>query len=175
VIVGGGFGFDGIDGSASQAGPEAANTIRRNGIAGVFAEGESFQNAVVINNDISENPIGVMITSASGFSLESPFGAGLLIGGPSTLGEDVGTLANRIFDNGEGVRATGDSYGTVVAGNIIEGNLTATTLASVRGLTFGYGESFGPGFGTEWGQPCPRQQRGPASLGPVDWHDRGRQ
>jgi len=60
------------------------------------------------------------------------------------LGEDVGTLANRIFDNGEGVRATGDSYGTVVAGNIIEGNLTGATLASVRGLTIRLRRIFRP-------------------------------
>ncbi|MEI6238834.1 MAG: right-handed parallel beta-helix repeat-containing protein, partial [Planctomycetia bacterium] len=107
---------------------EAVNTIRRNGVAGVYAHGFT-NNTRVFNNEISENPVGVMITSA----------IGLQVGGPSygSPGEDYG---NHIFDNGEGVRATGDSYGTAVQGNLIEDNLTGATLASVRGLTFGYGE-----------------------------------
>jgi uncharacterized delta-60 repeat protein len=150
VLVGGGYGFDGIDGTALLAGPEATNTIRRNGIAGVFVEGAGFRNTAVVNNDISENPVGVMITAAGGFNVDLPFAAGLLIGGPSSLGEDdLGTLGNRVFDNGEGVRATGDSYGTIVSGNLIENNLTGATLASVRGLTFGYGEDFEE-FGQGW-------------------------
>jgi uncharacterized delta-60 repeat protein len=137
VIVGGGNGdYNEWD---VYAGPEAANTIRRNGIAGIFAEGY-FQYSEVINNDISENPIGVMLTSASGL-----LGNGLAIGGPSlpdfpAEDSEIGDLGNRIFDNGEGIRATGDCYGTVVQGNLIEDNLTGATLASVRGLTFGYGE-----------------------------------
>jgi parallel beta-helix repeat protein len=108
---------------------EAVNTIRRNGKAGVYAYGETY-GTEVYNNEISENPIGVMITSA----------LGLQVGGPSSgsPGEDYG---NHIFDNGQGVRATGDSYGTYVQGNLIEDNLTGATLASVRGLTFGYGEA----------------------------------
>jgi parallel beta-helix repeat protein len=109
-----------------DVGDEAVNTIRRNGIAGVYAYGET-NGSEVYNNEISENPIGVMITSA----------LGLQVGGPNSIGEDYG---NHIFDNGEGVRATGDSYGTYVQGNLIEDNLTGATLASVRGLTFGYGE-----------------------------------
>jgi uncharacterized delta-60 repeat protein len=137
VIVGGGNGdYNEWD---VYAGPEAANTIRRNGIAGIFAEGY-FQYSEVINNDISENPIGVMLTSAYGL-----LGNGLAIGGPSlpdfpAEDSEIGDLGNRIFDNGEGIRATGDCYGTVVQGNLIEDNLTGATLASVRGLTFGYGE-----------------------------------
>lgn len=118
------------DGIRWGAGPDAVNTIRRNGIAGVFATGES--NALVVNNEISENPIGVMITSATG----------LRVGTADFPGEDGDTFGNHIFDNGEGIRATGDSYGTVVEGNLIEDNLTGATLASVRGLTFG-GEDFG--------------------------------
>ncbi|MFM8497216.1 MAG: beta strand repeat-containing protein, partial [Planctomycetia bacterium] len=106
---------------------EAVNTIRRNGIAGVYAYGETYSTSV-FNNEISENPVGVMITSA----------LGLQVGGPNFEGEAYG---NHIFDNGEGVRATGDSYGTAVQGNLIEDNLTCATLASVRGLTFGYGEA----------------------------------
>jgi len=108
---------------------EAVNTIRRNGKAGVYAYGETYGSRVY-NNEISENPIGVMITSA----------LGLQVGGASSgsPGEDFG---NHIFNNGQGVRATGDSYGTAVQGNLIEENLTGATLASVRGLTFGYGEA----------------------------------
>jgi|694.fasta_scaffold02663_17 parallel beta-helix repeat protein len=108
---------------------EAVNTIRRNGKAGVYAYGETY-NSSVLNNEISQNPVGVMITSA----------LGLQVGGSNSgsPGEDFG---NHIFDNGEGVRATGDSYLTYVVGNLIEDNLTGATLASVRGLTFGYGEA----------------------------------
>ena len=40
---------------------EAVNTIRRNGKAGVYAYGETY-NSSVFNNEISQNPIGVMIT-----------------------------------------------------------------------------------------------------------------
>ena len=108
---------------------EAVNTIRRNGKAGVYAYGETY-NSSVFNNEISQNPVGVMITSALGLQVGGA--------GSGSLGEDYG---NHIFDNGEGVRATGDSYGTYVQGNLIEENLTGATLASVRGLTFGYGEA----------------------------------
>ncbi|MFM8498201.1 MAG: beta strand repeat-containing protein, partial [Planctomycetia bacterium] len=153
AIVGAGYSYDLSSGEyTSYAGPEAANTIRRNGVAGVFAEGYT-REVAVFNNDISENPIGVMITSAFGFDGSGPFGGGLVVGGPSFPGEDstIGTLGNRILDNGEGVRATGDAYGTIVTGNLIENNLTGATLASVRGLTFGYGEATGApaslGFG----------------------------
>ena len=110
------------------SGPEAVNTIRRNGIAGVYATGVS--NAAVVNNDISENPVGVMIDAAKG----------LFVGTNFFPGEDGDTFGNHIFDNGEGIRATGDSTGTFVQGNLIEDNLTGATLASVRGLTFGSGE-----------------------------------
>jgi parallel beta-helix repeat protein len=105
---------------------EAVNTIRRNGKAGVYAHGET-SGTRVYNNEISENPIGVMITSA----------LGLQVGSRNFEGEQYG---NHIFDNGEGIRATGDSFGTFVQGNLIEDNLTGATLASVRGLTFGYGD-----------------------------------
>jgi parallel beta-helix repeat protein len=109
---------------------EAVNTIRRNGKAGVYAFGETY-NSQVSNNEISENPIGVMITSA----------LGLRVGGLRSDFPGEEDFGNHIFDNGEGVRATGDSYGTSVVGNLIEDNLTGATLASVRGLTFGYGEA----------------------------------
>ena len=109
---------------------EAVNTIRRNGKAGVYAYGETY-NSQVSNNEISENPIGVMITSA----------LGLRVGGLRSDFPGEEDFGNHIFDNGEGVRATGDSYGTSVVGNLIEDNLTGATLASVRGLTFGYGEA----------------------------------
>ena len=109
---------------------EAVNTIRRNGKAGVYAYGETY-NSQVSNNEISENPIGVMITSA----------LGLRVGGLRSDFPGEEDFGNHIFDNGEGVRATGDSYGTYVVGNLIEDNLTGATLASVRGLTFGYGEA----------------------------------
>jgi YVTN family beta-propeller protein/parallel beta-helix repeat protein len=105
------------------------NTIRRNGIAGVYAHGVSGE-AVFFNNDISENPIGVMLTSASN----------MLVGGPNDFpGEEEIQFGNRIFDNGEGVRATGDFTNVAVVGNLIEGNLTGATLASARGLGFGAG------------------------------------
>jgi parallel beta-helix repeat protein len=117
---------NGEDLIVGDVGDEAVNTIRRNGIAGVYAYGET-NGTQVYNNEISENPIGVMITSA----------IFLQVGGPNSVGEEYG---NHIFDNGEGVRATGFSYGTAVQGNLIEENLTGATLASVQGLTFGYGE-----------------------------------
>ncbi|MFM8495561.1 MAG: right-handed parallel beta-helix repeat-containing protein, partial [Planctomycetia bacterium] len=148
ITVGGGLWNGGLEYS-QYAGPDAANTIRRNGIAGVFAQGYS-ENAVVINNDISENPIGVMITSAYGPSGSWFSGIhGLQVGGPSypefpAEDSEIGTLGNRIVDNGEGIRATGDCYGTMVMGNTIENNLTGATLASVRGLIFGYGEDTPP-------------------------------
>jgi YVTN family beta-propeller protein/parallel beta-helix repeat protein len=106
------------------------NTIRRNGIAGVYAHGVSGE-AVFFNNDISENPIGVMLTSASN----------MLVGGPNDFpGEEEIQFGNRIFDNGEGVRATGDFTNVAVVGNLIEGNLTGATLASAQGLYFGVGD-----------------------------------
>ncbi|MEI6239832.1 MAG: right-handed parallel beta-helix repeat-containing protein, partial [Planctomycetia bacterium] len=108
---------------------ELANTIRRNGEAGVYVHGEVEQ-ALVFNNDISENPIGVMLTSVTG---------NLVVGGPNTFPGEEETLGNRIFDNGEGLRATGSftEGDAVVLGNLFENNLTGATLASAQGLLFG--------------------------------------
>jgi uncharacterized delta-60 repeat protein len=111
---------------------ELANTIRRNGEAGVYVHGEVDQ-ALVFNNDISENPIGVMLTSVTGT---------LLVGGPNDFPGEEETLGNRIFDNGEGLRATGSFTRTQAAvfGNLFENNLTGATLASAQGLLFGVGD-----------------------------------
>ncbi len=111
---------------------ELANTIRRNGVAGVYVHGEVDQ-ALVFNNDISENPIGVMLTSVTGT---------LLVGGPNEFPGEEETLGNRIFDNGEGLRATGSftEGQAAVLGNLFENNLTGATLASAQGLYFGVGD-----------------------------------
>ncbi|MFM8496521.1 MAG: right-handed parallel beta-helix repeat-containing protein, partial [Planctomycetia bacterium] len=106
------------------------NTIRRNGIAGVYSHGES-RRALFFNNDISENPIGLMLTSASAT-------LGMVVGGPTDFpGEENIEFGNRIYNNGEGLRATGDFDRVAVVGNLFEGNLTGATLASARGLGFG--------------------------------------
>jgi hypothetical protein len=109
-------------------GAAASNTISGNTIAGVRAAGDNAGTSVR-GNLVTGSPTGVLLSGAQN----------LIVG--STLAGD----GNRINSNTTGVASSGNASGTVVLGNIVEGNNTGVSLAATTNLTIGGDSTTGAG------------------------------
>ena len=124
----------GVDLQAAQGltvnggGAAASNTISGNTTAGVRASGDNVGTAVR-GNLITGSPTGVLLADARNL----------------TVGSTVAGDENRINANTTGVASSGNASGTVVLGNLIEGNNTGAALSGTTNLTIGGDATTGAG------------------------------
>jgi hypothetical protein len=124
----------GVDLQAAQGltvnggGAAASNTISGNTTAGVRATGDNVGTAVR-GNLITGSPTGVLLADARNL----------------TVGSTLAGDENRINANTTGVASSGNASGTVVLGNLIEGNNTGAALSGTTNLTVGGDSTTGAG------------------------------